>query len=213
MTITADMLARIASLNLPTEASTAVLLIIAEMQAAIDSLEAAEVARLKKDRERKPKRRFRGNSMENPRTILGNSEQKEIPPAPPKEKTTSSQIPRGICSEAAVAAQAPVYADSRHELWGEGVAILGQLGIAERSARPNIGRWLKDAKDDAQMVLGAIQRARDHRVIDPIPWITRAIGTENGKSRQAGNSGGQSGERRTFATIALERARAAGLHD
>lgn len=71
----------------------------------------------------------------------------------------------------------PVYADSKHELWGEGVPILTALGVPERSARSNVGRWLKDAKDDAQAVLGAIQRARDHRVIDPIPWITRALNT------------------------------------
>lgn len=72
-------------------------------------------------------------------------------------------------------ASKPIYSDSKHELWGEGVAILSQLGMPERSARSNIGRWLRDAKEDAQAVLGAIQRARDGRVIDPVPWITRAL--------------------------------------
>jgi uncharacterized protein YdaU (DUF1376 family) len=56
----------------------------------------------------------------------------------------------------------PVYTDSKHELWGEGVPILVQLGLSERSARENIGRWLRDTKDDAG-VLGAIQRARPSR--------------------------------------------------
>jgi hypothetical protein len=30
-------------------------------------------------------------------------------------------------------------------------------------------------KDNEQAVLGAIQRARDHRVHNPIPWITNAL--------------------------------------
>lgn len=79
----------------------------------------------------------------------------------------------------------PVYTDSRHELWGEAVPILVSLGASERAARSNIGRWLRDVKDDCATVLGAIQRARDERVIDPIPWITRALqtnGKPNGKS-------------------------------
>ena len=53
--------------------------------------------------------------------------------------------------------------------------VLAQLGIAEKSARANIGRWLRDCGDDARAVLGAIERAREHRVIDPVPWITRAL--------------------------------------
>lgn len=74
-------------------------------------------------------------------------------------------------------ASPPVYTDSKHELWGEGVPILVSLGVKNREARSNIGRWLRDAKEDAQQVLGAIQRARDARVIDPVPWITRALST------------------------------------
>jgi hypothetical protein len=77
-------------------------------------------------------------------------------------------------------ASRPIYTDSRHELWGEGVQILVQLGVADRAARSNIGRWLRDARDDAQSVLNAIQRARDARVIDPIPWITRALTSNSG---------------------------------
>ena len=69
----------------------------------------------------------------------------------------------------------PVYTDVRHELWAEGTAILASLGVKETIAKPNIGRWLKDTRDDAETVLGAIQRARDGRIVDPIPWITQAI--------------------------------------
>jgi hypothetical protein len=93
---------------------------------------------------------------------------------PPETETyTEKKEAEAIASDAAAP---PVYTDSKHELWGEGIAILGALGVPDRKARPIIGRWLRDAKDDAQAVLGAIQRARDNRVIDPVPWITRAIG-------------------------------------
>lgn len=93
---------------------------------------------------------------------------------------TSTEEKKDKSSEAgasAVPAQppAPVYTDSKHELWGEGVPILISLGLPEARARSMIGSWLKQWHDDAQLVLGAIQRARDQRVVEPIAWITRAI--------------------------------------
>lgn len=94
--------------------------------------------------------------------------------------TVSISEPKGSGGEPPL--RRPVYTDSKHELWGEGVAILNQLGVAEKAARSNIGRWLRDSKDDAAEVLSAIQRAREHRVIDPIPWITQALGTSHGNS-------------------------------
>jgi uncharacterized protein YdaU (DUF1376 family) len=69
----------------------------------------------------------------------------------------------------------PVYTDSRHELWGEGVPILMAFGQTQKAAGKLIGSWLKQTGDDVQQVLGAIQRARDHRPQEPIPWITRAL--------------------------------------
>jgi hypothetical protein len=106
--------------------------------------------------------------------------QKEIPT--PLRKTTSSELSNESSEEAASAApkisrptKIPIYSDSKHELWGEGVPILMQLGLKERDARSNIGRWLRDSGDDAACVLAAIQRARDHRIIDPIPWVTQSL--------------------------------------
>lgn len=89
----------------------------------------------------------------------------------------------------------PVYSDSRHELWGEGVAVLGQLGVAEKSAKSNIGRWLKAIKDDCPTLLSVIQRARDNRVIDPIPWITQALSNPQSQYRK---------QPRNFADLHLE---------
>lgn len=104
-------------------------------------------------------------------------------------------------------ASRPVYTDSRHELWGEGIPILESLGV--KQSRPIIGRWLKDTKDDAQRVLGAIQRARDARVIDPIPWITRALISENSRVRHGTHRNGGG-----FALNTIEFAqRAAGQPD
>lgn len=80
-------------------------------------------------------------------------------------------------ANASAAVAAPVFADSTHELWHEGVAILVQLGLPERASRSNIGRWLRDAKSDAAKVLGAIQRARDARTRDPVAFVTGALKT------------------------------------
>lgn len=88
-------------------------------------------------------------------------------------------------ANASAASAAPIYADSTHELWHEGVAILVQLGLADKPARSNIGRWLRDAKSDAAKVLGAIQRARDARTRDPVAFITGALKT-NIKPRGGG---------------------------
>jgi hypothetical protein len=48
---------------------------------------------------------------------------------------------------------------------------------------------MRDADDDATGVLGAIQRARDAKPIDPIPWIIRALaGAQERKSHATNRS-------------------------
>jgi hypothetical protein len=84
----------------------------------------------------------------------------------------------------------PVYTDSKHELWGEGVPILIGLGLPEKRARQMIGMWLGQQRDDAQKVLAVIQRARDNRVFGPIEWITKAL--NGGQNAKAGRGGEQS---------------------
>ncbi|KWV45896.1 hypothetical protein AS156_23065 [Bradyrhizobium macuxiense] len=121
-----------------------------------------------------------------------------------KEESTESTEGSSELRSAPPVASAPVYTDSRHELWGEGVPILISLGIADRQARSMIGSWLKSTKDDAQAVLGAIQRARDHRAHNPIPWITNAL---RGKHERNGtffpnSSADQSGSAAVIAGVA-----------
>ncbi|WP_454628450.1 hypothetical protein [Bradyrhizobium cenepequi] len=107
----------------------------------------------------------------------GNDAQTDAAATQQRRKVESTESTEGSSElrSAPPRASAPIYTDSRHELWGEGVPILISMGIVESSARSNIGRWLKTMRDDAQAVLGAIQRARDNRVHNPIPWITHAL--------------------------------------
>ncbi|MHC2255108.1 hypothetical protein ACVILK_004800 [Bradyrhizobium embrapense] len=122
-----------------------------------------------------------------------------------KEESTKSTEGSSELRSAPPSASAPVYTDSRHELWGEGAPILISLGVGEKQARSMIGSWLKSTKDDAQAVLGAIQRARDHRVHNPIPWITNALrGLQNERSGTvfANSNSSQSGSAAVIAGVA-----------
>jgi uncharacterized protein YdaU (DUF1376 family) len=81
----------------------------------------------------------------------------------------------------------PVYSDARHELWGEGKRMLAELGIPNSRAGPLIGQWVKEAGDDCPSVLDAIRRAREHKAVDPIAWIVRAL--PNRKSNESTSKG------------------------
>lgn len=89
-----------------------------------------------------------------------------------------------------LAEAAPVYSTAKHELWGEGRRMLGELGISKTKAGSLIGDWMKETGDDSAGVLDAIKRARDHRPIDPIPWIIRGlrkIETKKNESKRTPN--------------------------
>jgi uncharacterized protein YdaU (DUF1376 family) len=140
--------------------------------------------------------------------------------AEPEQPLTFNQGKKDSEAKASDAG-APVYTDSRHELWGEGVPILISQGVAEKQARSMIGSWLKSTKDDAQAVLGAIQRARDNRVHNPIPWITNSLKVpshERNGSVYANPASDQSGSTAVLAGVAAaaerraRERRAAGQH-
>jgi len=88
------------------------------------------------------------------------------PPTPPYNTPKSSE-PEG---SAAGAARDPI-----ERCWHEGVPALIAMGLAERSVRSNIGRWLRDTRNDGERVLGAIYRARDHGTRDPVPLVGRIL--------------------------------------
>jgi hypothetical protein len=170
----ADMVERMASAGIPPEFIALAVRTAEEHAQAVAGEDKAAARRRAYDRERK-RRKSSGISADD-------KSSKEIPPTPPKEKLPPSDFSREKSSEARA-----VYSDSRHELFGEGVPILITFGRSDRQARSLIGSWLKQAGDDAQQVLGAIQRARDHRPHEPIAWITQAI-RPNGRSHVSASS-------------------------
>jgi uncharacterized protein YdaU (DUF1376 family) len=82
-------------------------------------------------------------------------------------------------------AEAP---DPRTRLFREGLAkIAAMTGKGQDSCRTFVGKCLKEASDDASVVLGLIEDAERNRVVDPGSWISaRLKGSRNGT--QAGNA-------------------------
>ena len=89
-----------------------------------------------------------------------------LPPAPPSPPL-NPPVPKPDGFGPALPGEGP-----KQRLWSEGLPALLAMGVGERRARTIVGQWLRDAEDDADRVLGAIQRAREHAPLDPIPWIT-----------------------------------------
>ena len=147
MTVSASILQRLAVLGLPPDAMREVLTIVAEIQAAHETTEAKILARLSKDRARKR----RGKSTEVP------SE------APPKEK---NQTPPPVANATAHELQTDL-------VWKTSPDRLVALGLTDRAARSNLGRWLKGSAP--AKVLEAVDAAVRVGTRDPIPYITEAL--------------------------------------
>lgn len=79
----------------------------------------------------------------------------------------------------ATGGEPPPHASDRELLFLEGKPALMAMGVSERQSGAILGRWLRDAADDATRVLGAVREARDRCPMDPIPWITAALKPEN----------------------------------
>lgn len=66
--------------------------------------------------------------------------------------------------------------DWRERLFRQGLASVRQLtGKNEGAARSLVGRWLRDARDDARRVLRAIEDAQEQQVAEPVAWIEAAL--------------------------------------
>lgn len=66
--------------------------------------------------------------------------------------------------------------DSRAALFHDGLPLLASLtNRPAEKLKPVLGRWMKLAGDDAAAVHAVIVAARDKRVVDPIPWIEKAL--------------------------------------
>lgn len=66
--------------------------------------------------------------------------------------------------------------DVRKVLFDEGVDLLGRrAGVPERKTRGLIGKWLRDAGDDAGKVLAKLRQADADDVVDIVAWVTKAL--------------------------------------
>ena len=125
----------------------------------------SSASRVRKHRERKAKQECNGDETLHPVTVT------------PPETETEYTVPNGTDAEASPASP-------KERLWVEGKPMLVALGVPPKQSGSIIGRWLRDARDDAGKVLDAISRARDQCPHDPIPWITATLKQDagNGKS-------------------------------
>lgn len=80
-------------------------------------------------------------------------------------------------SAPAAAKQYPL--DPVERLWAEGIDLMGLMGCQAPKARPNIGRWLRDARNDAGRVLDAIRRAHEMGTKDPLALVSRILNPIN----------------------------------
>ena len=63
-------------------------------------------------------------------------------------------------------------------LWRDGLTWLSNsTGKPEQRARSQMGKWLRDAKEDAAMLRSVFEAAQAENVFEPIAWITAAIKT------------------------------------
>ena len=82
----------------------------------------------------------------------------------------------GVAAPASPSAVPALPVDWRERLFRQGLASLRQLtGKPEGAARSLLGRWLRDAKDDARKVLRAIEDAQEQQAADPVAWIEAAL--------------------------------------
>jgi hypothetical protein len=121
------------------------------------------------------------------------SDVSETPPETETETETEADKAEAIAS----GAEAP---DPRTRLFREGLATVGRLtGKGPDSCRSFVGKCLKEAGDDAVVVLGLIEDAERNRVVDPSAWIARCL-----KGRKA-NGNGPTGEISAAGSSLIER--------
>ncbi len=93
-----------------------------------------------------------------------------------KTKTESKKGRKGSEAKASGGEPPNSYpADPVERLWSEGVEAMTAMGSPDREGRSNIGRWLRDAKGDAVLVLGAIIQARTKGTRDPVALVSRIL--------------------------------------
>jgi hypothetical protein len=136
--------------------------------------------RLRKDDVKAAKDKANGGRGGNPSLKPGVNPEDKAQKPEARDQNTSSLRSEAAAPPVSNVIEYPI--DPVERLWAEGVALLVEAGVSERSARSNIGRWLRDSRDDAGRLLDAIRRAREFGTKDPIPLIARMLNpvTRNG---------------------------------
>lgn len=79
-------------------------------------------------------------------------------------------------TDAQTASRVVEFPDARTVLFSDGLqAISAMTGKPPQSCRGLLGRWLKQAGDDAAVVMATIRRATANRVAEPVAWIERSL--------------------------------------
>lgn len=117
----------------------------------------------------------------------GEKTEDKPPPFPPKEEITPQmEDGGGNSSSDANASAPPAYpTDPVERLWAEGLDLLARMECPPPKARPNIGRWMRDTRNDAGRVLDAIRRTAEHGTKDPIPMVGRLLNPIQRESKNA----------------------------
>jgi hypothetical protein len=120
-----------------------------------------------------------GHSCHDSETFLSTERDENVSPIP-LIILTSNTVPTSSAASAAPAdvllnkepslPQSPIDA-----LWAEGVPIMEGAGVDGPKGRKMIGRWLKDARNDATRVLQALREAKTAQIMDIIPWVTASL--------------------------------------
>jgi hypothetical protein len=71
--------------------------------------------------------------------------------------------------------------DARTVLFREGLDRVRRLtGKPPKAARSLLGRWLREAGDDCALLAAVLHQAEAARPLDPVPWVTAALGAQMG---------------------------------
>lgn len=90
------------------------------------------------------------------------------------KNTTANAV--GVAAPSLPSAVTALPVDWRERLFRQGLASVTEMtGKPAGPARSLIGKWLRDAKDDARKVLRTIEDAQEQNAAEPVAWIEAAL--------------------------------------
>lgn len=148
---------------------------------AVEAVEARDRRDADRKAERAAARKRQRLSRDNAATVARHDGDNAATVAPGSPQEIITQPPSRLSEANASASDAePEPTDPVERVWKMGTALLVEMGVPEKQAKSNIGRWMRDSRNDASRVLAAIQRARDHGTGDPVSLVSRIINPIHG---------------------------------